>query len=471
MTLINNLWPLLVTLGVLIFVHEFGHFLAAKWAGIRVHRFALGIGSPIPGLRFRRGATEYAICWFPLGGYVKMASREESAASALEGGSDERPEGAPPVAPEEYFEAKPVWRRMVVILAGVIMNVLFAWAAYTAVRYRYGEAVHPVTTISRVSSDSLPAGAQPIQALKAGDRIVSVNGRPVAAWEEVVEGVLTAPEDSVVVALADGRQVVLPLHRSSLSERVQAISSLTFAVPPVVGEVVAGYPAAGAGIQVGDTVLAVNGDALDDWLVFLERTRQHPNQPMALEVAGPAGRRELTVTHRGEEEKQPDGSVLIVGRIGVRPAEPVVHRPLSLGQALAAGGRETLAASTMIWRTVQGLLSARISSRTLGGPIMIGQEAAHAARLGVEGFVSFMGIVSVNLAILNLLPIPILDGGQFLFLLAEGVRRRPLSYRIRERLTVVGLVLIVMLMVLAFKNDIARNWDFIVGFFRRLGGA
>jgi regulator of sigma E protease len=131
-TLINNLWPLIVTLGVLIFVHELGHFLAAKWAGIRVHRFALGMGNPIPGLSFRRGSTEYAICWLPLGGYVKMASREEAAtSSALEGSDpDGRPGGAPPVQPDEYFEAKPVWKRMIVILAGVTMNVLFAWTLY-----------------------------------------------------------------------------------------------------------------------------------------------------------------------------------------------------------------------------------------------------------------------------------------------------------------------------------------------------
>mgnify|MGYP001432726860 FL=1 len=191
---------------------------------------------------------------------------------------------------------------------------------------------------------------------------------------------------------------------------------------------------------------------------------------MLLEVSGQSGRREVRVTPRSEEEKQQDGSTLTVGKLGVRTAEPVVHRSLSLGQSLGAGWRETLSSSTKIFRTVQGLLSARISSSEVGGPIMIGQVAAQAARLGMEYFLSLMGLVSVNLAVLNLLPIPILDGGQFMFLLAEGIRRKPLSYKLRERLTLVGLVLIVMLMVLAFKNDIVRNWDFILGFFRRLFG-
>jgi regulator of sigma E protease len=469
-TLFNSLWPLVVTLGVLIFVHELGHFLAAKWAGIRVHRFALGMGNPIPGLSFRRGTTEYAICWLPLGGYVKMASQEEAAtSSALEGsGGDGRPAGAPPVESHEYFEAKPVWRRMVVILAGVTMNVLFAWVVYSGVKYRYGEPLNPVTTVGRVGGDSLPEAVRPITGLRRGDRIQAVSGRPVSTWEDVVEGIIAAPGDTVVIEVADGRRVVLPIHESSLVERATAAYSITYAAPPVLGEVVPGYPAAGAGLVVGDTVLRANGDTIEDWWVLFDRIRQSPDQELVLLVTGPKGRREVRLVARGEEEKQADGTTITVGKIGVRAAEPVVHRTLTFGQSLAAGWRETRTASTKIFRTVQGLLSARISSREVGGPIMIGQVAAQTARLGMETFLSFMGLVSVNLAILNLLPIPILDGGQFLFLLAEGVRRRPLSYKLRERLTLVGLILIAMLMVLAFKNDLARNWDVIVGFFGRL---
>ncbi|HEY7684390.1 MAG TPA: RIP metalloprotease RseP [Gemmatimonadales bacterium] len=472
MTLFNSLWPLIVTLGVLIFVHELGHFIAAKWAGIRVHRFALGMGNPIPGLSFQRGKTEYAICWLPLGGYVKMASREEGAtSSALEGG--EPPAGpavAPPVAPDEYFEAKPVWKRMIVILAGVTMNVVFAWLVYSGLRYHYGEPLNPVTTVGRVASDSLPPSVAPITGLHPGDRIQAIGGQPVSTWEEVVEGILTVPGDSVVIEVADGRRIVLPIHRSALTERATAAYSITYAAPAVFGEVVPGYPAAAAGLTVGDTVLRVNGDSINDWWALFDRIRESPDREMTLLVAGTSGRREVRLTPRSEQEKQPDGSMLTVGKLGVRAAEPIIHRTLTFGQSLVIGWRDTRAASTKIVRTVQGLLSARISSREVGGPIMIGQVAAQTARLGVEFFLSFMGLVSVNLAILNLLPIPILDGGQFLFLLAEAVRRRPLSYRLRERLTLVGLVLIVMLMVLAFRNDIARNWDVITRFFGRAVG-
>lgn len=472
MTLINNLWPLIVTLGVLIFVHELGHFLAAKWAGIRVHRFALGMGNPIPGLSFRRGSTEYAICWLPLGGYVKMASREEAAtSSALEGSDpDGRPEGAPPVQPDEYFEAKPVWKRMIVILAGVTMNVLFAWTLYSGLKYNYGEPLNPITTVGLVVPDTLPPAIRPIQELRPGDRITAVGGRAVASWNDIVEGILNTPGDSVVIETATGKRVVLPIHNSALTERATVVGAFASAIPAVFGEVVPGYPAAQAGLAVGDTVLRANGDSIADWWVLFDRIRQSPGQELVLEVGTSGGRHEVRVTPRPETEKQADGSSLTVGKLGVRAAEPTVHRRLSFGQSLTAGWRETLRSSTQIFRTVQGLLSAKISSREVGGPIMIGQVAAQAARLGMESFLLLMGLVSVNLAVLNLLPIPILDGGQFMFLLAEGIRRKPLSYKLRERLTLVGLVLIVMLMVLAFKNDIVRNWDVILGFFRRLFG-
>lgn len=472
MTLINSLWPLIVTLGVLIFVHELGHFLAAKASGIRVHRFALGMGNPIPGLSFRRGPTEYAICWLPLGGYVKMASQEEGATtSALEGSdADGRPAGAPPVEPHEYFEAKPIWKRMIVILAGVTMNVLFAFVLYAGMKFHYGEPRNPITTVGRVFGDSLPPSVQPITELRAGDRIVAIGDVPVASWDDILEGIITTPADSVVIRIEGGRQVVLPLHRSALTERAIAMSVIAYAAPAVLGEVVPGYPAAAAGLAVGDTVLQANGDSLADWWGFYERIRRSPGQEMSLLVGTPTGRREVRVTPRPEEEKSRDGATTTVGKLGLRAREPIVHRTLGLGASLAAGWRETLSASTTIVRTVQGLLSARISSREVGGPIMIGQVAAQRARLGLESFLSFMGLVSVNLAVLNLLPVPILDGGQFLFLLAEGIRRKPLSLRLRERLTLVGLVLIVMLMVLAFKNDIGRNWGVITGFFGRLLG-
>src|SRR3954447_2763539 len=167
-----TLMALIVVLGVLIFVHEAGHFVAAKWAGIYVHRFSLGLGPPIPWLTFRRGETEYSISWLPLGGYVKMASREEDiGSSALEGGAP-----SAPVPADRVFEAQPVWQRMLVILAGVTMNALFAWAVFSFLAYKNGRQIDPVTTVGRVVQDDIPASAAALKQVRPGARIVRING-------------------------------------------------------------------------------------------------------------------------------------------------------------------------------------------------------------------------------------------------------------------------------------------------------
>ncbi len=444
---------LLVVLGVLIFVHELGHFLAAKWAGVRVHRFALGMGNPVPGLKFIRGNTEYAICWLPLGGYVKMASREEEAtSSALEGGA---PPGTEPVRPEEFFEAKPIWKRMIIILAGVTLNVLFAWLAFSWLAAKNGEQIDPTTVIGRVIADSLPAGAERLAELAPGDRIVRVNGVEVASWNDIESGLTTAEGDTLAIELADGRVVALAIHHAALGDRVRAALALQPYRAPVIGQVLPGRPAEKAGITVGDTVLAVNGDTVPQWYDLVERVRASAGQPLLLRVKHDS-LRIITVTPEAEEEPLPGGGTITVGKVGAGPDIAVVSRPFPGLRAFGAGFRATVAASTQIVRTVQGLMSARISSREVGGPILIGQMAAQTARLGFDAFLSFMALVSVNLAVLNLLPIPILDGGQFLFLLAEGVLRRPLPEKVRNALMLVGMVLIVMLMVLAFSNDIRR---------------
>jgi regulator of sigma E protease len=222
------------------------------------------------------------------------------------------------------------------------------------------------------------------------------------------------------------------------------------------------------GLATGDTVLSVNGDTITQWYDLVERIRGSAGRDLAVRVSGKTGVREVHLTPEAEQEPQPGGGTIEVGKIGAGPLIAVTSRPYTLPQAFGAGWHATRTASTQIFRTVQGLLSARISSREVGGPILIGQMAAQSARLGFDSLLALMALVSVNLAVLNLLPVPVLDGGQFVFLLAEGVLRRPLSLKLRERLTLVGLILIVMLMVLAFSNDFARNWDSILGFFRRI---
>jgi regulator of sigma E protease len=225
---------------------------------------------------------------------------------------------------------------------------------------------------------------------------------------------------------------------------------------PVVGQVLPGRPAARAGIQVGDTITGVDGRPIEQWYDLLTVLQSNPGRQVKMQVARGGQRLTLPITPYVDTVKGDDGKPHPVGRIGVGVGGAFLSEPLTLGQAIVEGGQSTIDASTQIVRTVRGLFSGRISRREVGGPILIGQLAGESARMGLDPFLGFMALISINLAILNLLPVPVLDGGQFLFLLAEAVIRRPLPMKLRERLTAVGLLLIVLLMGLAFSNDLRR---------------
>jgi regulator of sigma E protease len=443
---------LIVVLGVLVFVHEAGHFLAAKWAGIYVHRFSLGLGPPIPWLTFRRGETEYSISWLPLGGYVKMASSEEDiGSSALEGGAP-----TAVVPPNRVFEAKPIWQRMVVILAGVTMNALFAWAMFSFLAYKNGRQIDPVTTVGRVLTEGLPQEAAALKQIAPGSKITRINGDTVTSWDEIVNEIANVSAPEVRIDLDRGQTVVLPIHPDALEERLKAAHALQPFRAPVIGEVLPDKPAARAGIRKGDSVVAVNGRQVGQWYDVLEQVQSGVGHTLALTVSRNGERREVQMQPYTDTVPGLDGKPKPIGRIGIAVANDFISEKLNLAEAIGEGRRATAGASTQVVRTVRGLFSGRISGRNVGGPILIGQLAGESARMGLDTFLGFMALISINLAILNLLPVPVLDGGQFLFLLAEAVIRRPLPVKLRERLTTVGLVLIILLMGLAFSNDFRR---------------
>lgn len=450
--MIASTLSLLVVLGILVFIHEAGHFLAAKWAGVWVHRFALGIGNPIPGLSFKWRETEYAICWLPLGGYVKMATAEEEAtSSALEGGT---PDAIVP--PGMYFEAKPVWKRMVIILAGVTMNALFAWAVFSGLAIKNGRAFDPETRVGQVDTTGFLPALAPLAQLAPGDSITAVNGVAVHNWGEVLDGIMNGPADTVSIAVAGKAPVVLAVHQDAVEERAIAAQALTSWRPPRVSLVTPGGPASRAGFEPGDLILAVDGIPVPQWWDLTALIEARRGDTVAVEVARGTERLTLTVVPGSMVRQNPDGSERTVGVIGVTSQGQVVFEPLGFLEALGAGFDATVGASTTVVRTVRGMLTGRVSGKNLGGPIAIGQQAAASAEVGLGMFFGFLAVISINLAVLNLLPIPILDGGQFLFLLAEGILRRPLSLKLRERLTVVGLVLVMALMLFAFWNDLSR---------------
>jgi regulator of sigma E protease len=447
-----TLLSLIVVLGVLVFVHEAGHFIAAKWAGIYVHRFSLGLGPPIRPLTFRKGETEYSISWLPLGGYVKMASREEDAtSSALEGGTLEGP-----VPPDRMFEAKPVWKRMIVILAGVTMNALFAWFLYSFLAVKNGRQIDPVTTVGRVVDSLLPPEARAFSRIRPGTRIVSLNGKPVTSWDDVVQGIANSSEPAIRLRLDDGSVLTAPIHPDAIEQRLKPPPAIQPFRGPVVGPDLPGRPAARAGVEPGDTIRAVDDRPVAQWDDLLDLLETNGARPITLDVARAAGHERLQITPYIDSVDGPNGRPQPIARIGVALGGDFRSEPLTLGQAVVEGWHATVGASTQIVRTVRGLFSGRISKREVGGPILIGQLAGESARMGVDAFLAFMALISINLAVLNLLPVPVLDGGQFLFLVAEGLARRPLPLKLRERLTMVGLVLIVLLMGLAFSNDLRR---------------
>lgn len=446
-----SLLALVVVLGVLIFIHELGHFLAAKWAGIYVHRFSLGMGSPIKALSLRRGETEYAISWLPLGGYVKMAGAEEEALAALEGG-----QAHTPVPPDRLFEAKPVWKRIIVIVAGVTMNMLFAWAVYTGIALSQGRTLTLETRVGMVDSTLMPKDGGALASLVPGDRIVAVNEDTVQTWNDVADALQNAPGKSLRIVMASGNSVTLPIPADAVGERMTTAIAVLPWRAPVLTSVDSAGPAFRAGLRSGDSVTAINGTPIQQYYGLQRIIEAHPNSAVSVTAVRDGQSREFSVTTDSMIVPDTGKTTRVVGRLGVGSQLPTRHESIGLLGSISAGAQQTVDVIVQIGRSVKGMLTGEVAGKELGGPILIGQLAGQTARLGLVAFLSFMALISVNLAVLNFLPIPLLDGGQFVFLVAEAVLGRPLPIKLREVLSMVGLVLLVLIMVFAFSNDLRR---------------
>lgn len=440
----------IVVLGALIFVHELGHFLAAKSVGIAVHRFSLGLGPPTR-LGFRVGETHYCLSWVPFGGYVKMAGLEdEGPAGELEGGK-----AATPVAPDRTFDAKPLWARVLVISAGVLMNAVFAVVIYAILAGAYGVAEDPTTTVGEVRTTSLPMGAAGLATLRPGDRIVRISGDSMGGWSDIQSALLTSDERPLRIEVAGRAEPVLvDVPLSEQESRVAVVRALAPWHEPVIGEVVAGSPASRAGFHPSDRILRAGGDSIPAWERFVRVVEGSAARPLEVVVARGSREMAITVTPRAQRVSTPDGGLRTVGRIGVSPRLSV--RRFGLLGAIGQGFTQTLGAAGLVLFFLKGLALLQFSARDIGGPILVAQISGEAARLGLEPFLNFMALFSVNLAVLNLLPIPVLDGGHLVFLTIEAVRGRPLSPEQRYRFTQVGFFVLMGVMLLAVANDVAR---------------
>lgn len=431
-----------VALSVLILIHEFGHFFAAKSVGIAAPRFSLGLGPRVAG--FHWGETEFVISAIPLGGYVKMAGMEDDEAmEALEGG-----EQPAPVDPSRTFDAKPLWARTWVISAGVVMNLLFALLANLVLAFAQGEPYVTETRLAPVTT----VGGSAAQAARVpmGARVTAVAGRPVANYDEIVAALQAAPAGPVELTLENAPAVTLALPEARAS-RDTLLSVLRPFAAAVIGSLVADQPAIEAGLRPEDRIVSIGGQPVKTWHEVVERVRASPGKPLALVVERNGERRNVTLTPRAEREGK-----AVVGKMGAYERPPHAYRKLGFGEALAYGTAQTVGMVRTLLVTLRDLFTGALSPRNLGGLLAIGEASGESAQMGGAAYLWFLALLSVNLAVLNLLPIPILDGGHLMFLAIEGVRGRPLSVESRIRLSHVGLILVVGLMLWANGNDVVR---------------
>ncbi len=442
---------LIVVLGVLIFVHELGHFLVAKAVGIQVLRFSLGFGRPL--VAWQRGETEYWISWIPLGGYVKMAGLEdEGMAGELEGGK-----ANVPIDPARAFDHKPLWARMAVILAGVTMNVLLAFAIYTGLGAISGVPARATTQVDTVLTNVLPPGSEALADLRRGDRIVRVNRDSVKSWDDVQEALLkSGPEARIQIA---GRpQPITVRLPADTAARVRLVSwGIMPYAPARIGMVFPGEPGARAGLRPGDIVIRADGDTVRSWNDLLLKLWRSPGTTIDLTVVRDAEVVNLKVTPRPQtDEDSLSGRPRPFGFIGAEGDFPEIRQRLPVLTAVRFGALQTVRQLGAVVSNVKRLVLGKASMKEVGGPIMIAQVSGQAVQLGLDRFLLFIAFFSISLAVLNLLPIPVLDGGHAMFLVAEAILRRPLSPQLRMRLTQLGMLVVLAIMVVAIGNDVLR---------------
>jgi regulator of sigma E protease len=439
----------IVVIGVLILIHELGHFLVARWSGVGVERFSIGFGPVL--LRWRGKETEYCLSAIPMGGYVKMMGEE----NPLEGGA------ALPYDPSKAFALKPLWVRFLIVFAGPGMNFVLAAVIFIIVLGTMGRPVWP-PVVGRVS-DGGPAAAAGIA---TGDVVVALNGRPATYWEDVERAISTS----------GGKPLTLTLRRDSESRTVTVTPKLTVVRDPIfreerevweigagprltphIGAVNAGSPAERAGLKPGDQVLAVAGQPVFTPEELMQAIQKRPGQTFEIIVERGGARLQLQVAATPVKEKGPLGQETEVGRIGVSiVTKALSYASYSPAEAVWYGIDRTWDMTVLTIKGFWKIVSGQIPLSNLGGPVQIASETGRQAQEGAAPLAVFTAVISVNLAVLNLLPVPMLDGGHLFFFLIEAVLGRPLSVRKRELAQQVGFVLLMLIMVLALYNDLVR---------------
>ena len=448
--------------GLVIFIHEFGHFLAAKLMGVYAPRFSIGFGPAL--FRFRRGETEYVLAALPLGGFVRMASRLDEESAFLEGGSEAKPAdgdakpdgwdpeamipfGPKPVPENRWFESKPLVARLFIMIAGVTMNAILAIVIITALAIHVGRNVLPTTVVGDVTAlAAMPALGQ----IRMGDTIRAIDGHPVTTWNEVQQRLVTGLG---AISIQTNRGAVsIPVAADT--DRLTAASAIGYFIAPVIDSVVPGDPAAKAGLERGDSVVAIDGTPIHIWTDLSSRVNASPNKALRFDLIRRGSPVAASITPRAASEpSKTSGQDTTVGKIGVAVRDISTHQSIGLGTALTVGLQQSWSMAGDIVTTVKRLATRQVSFRQLGGPIAITRASVQAARSGVESLFYLIALLSINVAVLNLLPIPILDGGQILLNVIESAKGSPFSLRTREYILRFGLAAIALLFIVVMFND------------------
>ena len=446
MSVLHTVVWFLVAISVLVVVHEFGHYLAARLAGVKVLRFSLGFGKPLVSRRLGRDRTEWALAALPFGGYVKMLDEREGAVAAAEA--------------HRSFNRATVWRRVGIVAAGPFANFVLAVTIYWVLFLHGVPELRPMIGEPPADTPAAKVG------LAAGDEIRSVNGVDTPSFEDLRLNLLRAgvAGEPILLGLADGRTVRLGatavadgnLERDTL--RPLGIVRYEPRIEPVIGQVLAGGAAARAGVLPGDRLIAANGDAVSDWQAWVKLVREHPGKSLRIEYDRQGRRGELDLVPDTVEE-----GGLRIGRIGAGPrvdealvASLMTEVRYGPVEALWQGATKTWDMSLFTLEMMGRMALGQVSWRNLSGPLTIADYAGQSATLGWISFVSFLALVSVSLGVLNLLPIPLLDGGHLMYYVAEIFTGRPVSERTMEIGGRIGMALLLLLMSFALFNDLQR---------------
>ncbi len=429
--MLTSLVAFIFVIGVLVFVHELGHFLAARRIGVRVLTFSLGFGPKIA--KFRRGDTEYCISVIPLGGYVKMAGENP----------DDKRTGA-----DDEFMSKSKWERFQVLIMGPVMNVLLAIVVMTFVLFQGAEMPAYEDEPPVVGSVVEGSAAEGV-GIQVGERIVSVEDQPTSTWSDLFEAVWPRADRalSVVVSDAAGTRRTLSVTPDSQTEFEMGDLGVGPIMRPQIRSVADGEPADIAGLKEDDVIESVGGEQLDS-TQLIELINQSADQSLLLTIRRAGVRQEVEVTPALV------GDVGLIG-VSISPFEVTVVDPTFV-EAFQLSLERNYEWSGLIFKTLVGLFTAETSPKQLVGPVGIAQLSGDYAELGFLALLSLMSMISLNLGILNLLPVPILDGGHIVIMALEGVSRRDFSIQAKERMLLVGFVMLMTLMVTVVYNDLTR---------------